>query len=283
MPPSRLQLAKAVITKFFDADEKHAFSRRDLSTILSQQRSNWRLAYSTTVNQFIDFLVHNTQLKETKLQSETYSLPARYTWGDASAYLVALSLRKAGYFSHATAMSLHALIKQIPKTIYVNFEQGPKRPSGGLTQESLDRAFANRQRQTNYVFRYGDFQIAILSGKHTGRLGVVSAQGPAGEPVDVTNLERTLIAGGVFQVLEAFCSAKPKMSVNALLAILKGLNYVYPYHQATGFYMQRAGYEESRWQQLRAIERSYDFYLAHDLRDKSYDPDWRLFYPKRFQ
>ena len=291
MPPTRLQLAKNKLTDFIEAAEKRVFSRKDLGAILAEHRTEWRLAYGTTSNEFIDFLVQNTQLKEAKLDSQTYSLPARYTWGQVSPYLLALSLRKAGYLSHATAMFLHALTDQIPKTIYVNFEQSPKPRAGGLSQESIDRAFSNRQRQTKYIFRCQDSQIAILSGKQTGRLGVVTMRGPGGESLDATNLERTLIdiavrpdyAGGVYQVLQAFRSAKQQMSANALLAILKGLDYVYPYHQAIGFYMQRAGYEESRWGRLKGLPRQYGFYLAHDIRDKVHDPEWHLFYPKGFE
>lgn len=88
---------------------------------------------------------------------------------------------------------LHALTAHPSNTVYVNFEQSAKRRSGQLSQESVDRAFANRQRRTNYIFAYRDTEIAILSGKQTGRLGVIKKQTSGGDSVDVTNIERTLV------------------------------------------------------------------------------------------
>lgn len=291
MSPTRLQLAKRKIVAFFQNSERRVFSHRDLGTILSRNRVTWNLAYSTTVNDFIDFLLQSTELRQAELKSEEYSLAARYAWGQVSPYLLALSIKRNGYLTHATAMFFHALTDQIPKTIYVNFEQSPKPRGQLLSQESINRAFANTQRQTHYVFRYQDSQIAILAGKNTGRYGVVDMRDPANERVDVTNLERTLVdiavrpdyAGGVYQVLQAFRSARKQMSVNVMLATLKHLDYVYPYHQVLGFYMQRAGYEESRLERLKKLPRRYDFYLAHDMRDKRLDPEWRLFYPAGFE
>ena len=55
---------------------------------------------------------------------------------------------------------------------------------------------------------------------------------------------------------------------------------MYPYHQTIGFYLQRAGYEESRWRRLKDLGLKFDFYLAHGLRDPEYDAEWRLFFPK---
>jgi len=82
MPPTRLQLAKREVTVFFDAAEKHIFSGKDLSAILSHHRRDWRLAQSTTSNEFIKFLLQKAKLKEAKLESKTYILPTRDVWGE---------------------------------------------------------------------------------------------------------------------------------------------------------------------------------------------------------
>ena len=94
-----------------------------------------------------------------------------------------------------------------------------------------------------------------------------------------------MYAGGVFEVLKAFKTAKlnDQVSVNKLSATLKKLDYVYPYHQAIGFYMERSGvYDNDSLDILRRFEMKFDFYLDYHMEDKEYSKDWKLFYPKGF-
>src|SRR5205085_7215262 len=108
------------------------------------------------------------------------------------------------------------------------------------------------------------------------------------ETLQVTNLERTLIdivvrptyAGGISRVIEAYRAAKGRISVDRLLAILKQLDYVYPYHQPIGFLMQKTGYPKRSCAKLQALGLNHDFYLAHGLQRPKYSEDWRLFYPQ---
>jgi predicted transcriptional regulator of viral defense system len=108
--------------------------------------------------------------------------------------------------------------------------------------------------------------------------------------VDVTRLERTLIdiavrpdyAGGIYQVREAYRAARDRVSINTLIATLRKLDYVYPYHQAIGFYMARTGYDVSRTNRLLKLGMSVDFYLTYGIKDREYDAKWRLFFPKGF-
>jgi len=288
-PLSRIQIAKPDIIKLFDENSKRVYTKTDLASILSVNREYWRLTQGTSASYFISFLKERGKLKELHLRSTNYSGLVRYAWGDVSPYEVALATRPRSFLSHGTAVFLHGLTDQIPKTIYVNQEQTPKpQPSAKLSQESIDRAFSNRQRRSSYVLSYESWSIVLLSGKDSGRLEVIKIPGPSGEQVEITSIERTLIdiavrplyAGGVFQVLAAYRSARDKVSVNTLVATLKKLDYVYPYHQVIGFYMQRAGFEQKRYERLKKLGLNFDFYVTYEIKDKSYDPDWRLFFPK---
>jgi predicted transcriptional regulator of viral defense system len=127
----------------------------------------------------------------------------------------------------------------------------------------------------------------LLSGKHTNRLGVQKIVGTAGDVLEVTNLERTLIdiavrpghAGGTENVLQSYRRAIQKTSAEHLAEMLTKLDYVYPYHQAIGFYLQRAGYDSELLVGLRMPGLKYDFFLAHGMKKTKFDEDWRVHYP----
>lgn len=289
---SRLQIAKSDIVKVFEKSVKRVFWPSDISQILEQNRSFWRLAKNTTTAKFLKFLLAKTDLHLEYLEPLNHSNTpgiSRYIWKEASAYEIALSMKREAYLCHGTAMFLHGLAEQIPSKIYVNSEQSPKPSSGHLTQEGINRAFAGKQRESQFIFKFGNSEALLLWGKNTAQLEVADIE-YSGATLRVTGLERTLIdiavrpsyAGGVFQVLEAYRGAKDRLSVGTLLATLKKLDYVYPYHQAIGFYMQRAGYSKSQYSRLRRIGLAYDFYLGYGFKEKAYDPYWRLFFPKSF-
>ena len=278
---------KPKIEGSLDALGPQALKRRDLTELFAKERRSWGLPKELSFRRFLEFLLAEGGLKQVELQSEHYRNEIRYAWDQPSAYTVALSLRNKSYLTHGTAVFLHGLNDQVPKRIYVNHEQSPKPQGGSLTQEGLDRAFAGRQRQSNLSYSYEDFQIVIVNGKFTDRLEV-SPLDVEGKKLDVTRLERTLIdiavrpayAGGVVQVLEAYVGAKERISVNTLVATLKKLDYVYPYHQAIGFYMERSGYPQSQWSKLMKLGIDFNFYLAHDIpEDKKFDSTWQLYYP----
>lgn len=288
--PSRLTIAKKdILSALADRNQK-VFSASQLGGLLRENREFWRLAQRTNTAEFIDFLEKQKELKEAEFVSDAYGRQiVRYARGDASIYEFAQSLQSKGYLSHGTAVALHGLNDLLPTTLYVNLEQSEKpAPTGQLTQSGIDRAFATKQRQSNMTYTYQNWSVTIINGKQTDGLGVEETAGPSDELLRVTNLERTLIdiavrpayAGGIFQVLEAYRRARDRISTNRLLATLKKLDYVYPYHQAIGFLMDKAGYDEKRTKLLKQLGLNFNFYLTHTMKDPAYSETWRIFYPK---
>jgi hypothetical protein len=234
-------------------------------------------------------------LARTKLRKERLAFPyraeTRFTWGEVPTYALIQSLNEDGYFSHYTAMHFHGLSEQIPKTIYFNIEQPASSGGGTLSQEGIDRAFKGKCRVSTNVVALRDTRIHKLNGGNTGRLGVVPFTTEGGEQIRITNIERTLIdavvrpvyAGGVAEVAAAFRAAAKLVSVKRLASYLRKLNYTYPYHQAIGYYLDRAGvFNESDINLLRKLPIEFDFYLNYQIKNPAYNEKWRLWVPQRF-
>lgn len=285
-----LQTAKKPISSYL-ATARPGYSLRELQQILAEEGHGWGLV-GVPFTVFLNFLLEEGKLRKLVLKTESYGSEVRYVWGKPTPHQVAISLRKHAYLSHGTAVALHGLTDQIPKTIYVNAEQTakPAPQSASLSQERLDLAFRRPQRISNYVFLHEGHRIVLLSGKQTGDLEVAWMKEAGVGEVRVTKLERTLIdivvrpayAGGVVQVLEAYQNALGKLSLSVLLATLKQLAYVYPYHQAIGFLLERAGGKEIDLSRLRELGLQHDFYLVHGMKETDYNPKWRLFIPEGF-
>jgi hypothetical protein len=296
VPPPRtyeptLASALHAASKLLAAKPGGVFLRRELELLVAANRQDWSLPSGVTTEAFIAGLEQATLLREVVLQpvpGSKYQPFVRYAWGTPSPFSMALSLKAGSYLSHGSAVFLRGLSDQIPKNIYVNKEQSPKpAPAVPPSQESIDRAFQNEPRVSNYQFEFDGFRATLLSGKNTGRLEVTGLT-DAGVSLDVTKLERTLIditvrpvyAGGVFEVLTAYRAARDRVSVNTLIATLKRLEYAYPYHQAIGFYMERAGFAPKQLDKLRSIGMPFRFYLTNRMHNPKLSEDWQLFFPE---
>jgi hypothetical protein len=286
---SRFSIAKPDIIQYFKESGKKVFSRSDISSILSEKRTFWRLTESLRIEKFIELLLDGTDLKRHQLDFNSLVLVS-YSWGHFDILDLALSLKRNGYMSHYTSLSYLGLTEQIPKTIYITDEQSEKvATSDELLQEQIDQALAKPARLSNNYAVFDDQTIFLLKGKHTNQLGV---EVNVDTSFRATNIERTLIdiavrpeySGGIYEVMKAYENAHQDVSINKLISYLKKLDYTYPYHQCIGFYMMATGkYSESQLQLVRKLDMPLNFYLTHGIEDKRFSKEWNLFYPANLQ
>ena len=283
-----LKSAQQKIEEYFNKSTKGVYKQSELRKVFLEKRREWSLGSDSSFRTFIDFLLEETQMKKFQLpfpqRRET-----RYLWGESSEYELALSLRENSYFTHQTAAYLHGLIDDPMNNLYVNFEQSKRLPKGELTQEAIDRAFKNQARVTKNMAEWMGITIWLVNGMYTNRYGVIEIIGKRNEKIYVTNLVRTLIdlavrpayAGGVSEVLRAYRRAKGGVTVEELSNTLLEMGYIYPYHQAVGFYLEKSGvFDNQSLEPLRNIPMHFDFYLTNQMGETEYSEEWRLYYPK---
>lgn len=296
---TRLQIAKPDIVKTF-AQGPAVIRPTDLAKIFNQNRSFWRLAQRTTLRDFSDFLEQKSELRKIAIRFPN-TVVSGYTWGNVPYLETLLGLVKSGYYSHYTALRIHGLTEQVPKTVYLSREkhrgESSRREAPPLyQQETIDLAFQRPPRMSNNL---GELQeegvrVMLLETAYHEELGVSTGEVNFGgaRPLRLryTSLERTMIdivvrpfyAGGVFEVAKAFEKAKDQLSVNAMRAMLKQLLLGYPYHQAIGYYLERAGYRASQVALFRREPMERDFYLTHSMGRTTYSSRWRLHVPEGF-
>lgn len=291
----RLKDARAAILA---ALAEKTYSQRDLETLLAAHRDEWRFPTTLSAEYFVEHLLKIKILRRHQFVRRSDTAAASYpnevvlyATADAHDVDLAMGLRGNSYLSHLSAAYVHGLTNLVPRVYYTNREQAPKaaRAQAVLTQDAVARAFSKAERATGFEYTDQRIAVVLLAGKSTNRLEVFNTPFP-GEmgQYATTSLERTLIdctvrpahAGGVDELPGMYAAAKARVSVRRLSKVLDELNFIYPYRQAVGFLMDRAGYSES---QLSLFERqpfTLDFYLDFAMQDTDYSSRWRLYYPK---
>lgn len=296
---SRIQIAKPDIVRAF-ADGPRVLRQQDVAEVFNQQREFWRLTKSTSLTSFVGFMTEKTSLKSVR-----FAFPNRevsgYTWGDVPLLETLLGLVESSYYSHYTAVRIHGLTEQLPKTIYLSREKSSGSAVGReqtepFDQKAIDSAFTRPPRVSKNEIELQNEQVRVvlLEGAYQGGVGVTTGEihlgGERGLHLRYTGLERTLIdiavrpfyAGGVFEVAKAFERSKDRLSVNRLGAMLLRMAFGYPYHQVIGYYLERAQYKASLVELFQRQPMERDFYLTHDMGKTSYISRWRLHVPQGF-
>lgn len=296
---SRFQIlnnSKITILKKLRESSQNVYTIKDIEYLLYNLKNDNLASKITTQFDLLDFFIKNNIMKKFCFVFENNNSKKIYryvfTERETSFFEMALSINKNSYLTHYSAMFIHELTDNVPKILYTNFEQTPKYiddDSKILYQDNIDKAFNRPMRKTNQIANIQDsiYSVYFLNGKNVNNVGVIDLN-YNNSKIKITNLERTLIditvrpdySGGVNEVLNAYIWAKDKVSTNKLIATLKKMNYIYPYHQAIGFYMERAGFNERALSLLEKIPINYNFYLTYQIKNKLHSDRWKLFFPK---
>ncbi|QFG54497.1 hypothetical protein [Chryseobacterium sp.] len=262
-------------------------SRIEFERLLSQINNIWGLR-SIKRSEIKEFLIKENLLIQEHIKSdeahssEIYYLPER----TPDIFDIAAVRSRSSYFSFYSALYIHNLTLQIPKQIYLTLERPSlEKYNNSISQDNVDRVFSKPPRITGNKRSYKTFAINFINAQHQNNVGVITFR----DHYKMSDLERTLIdicvrpfySGGVTQVLEAFSNARNLLDPDKLYEYYSKMNFIYPYHQAIGFYLQKAGYGEEVYKKFLELQRSnLRFYLTYTMLHQEYSEKWNLYFPK---
>jgi len=270
---------------------RKAYTTSDLQDIFHFNKDEWRLSTRTTYTRFLNYLVEKKQLLKTKklIHIESGSEKLIYTLENANKYDIITTIKKNGYLSYLTALVVHELTLQIPKTLYISEEIHDTYLNNNiLKQESIDRVFSKEQRTTTNIYKdeiSNERYVLIEKKMNIKNIGIITDNS---FDYNTSDIERTLIdcvvrpqySGGIFSVLEAFRNASDILNLEKLDSYLDDLNYTYPYHQLVGFYLDKSGYNKFKLKPFLNKVSNFNFYMTYNLSNKKLDPKWKIYYPE---
>jgi predicted transcriptional regulator of viral defense system len=278
---------KSHIDKIVNSAPEQVMSSIEFGRLVSETNEIWGLK-SLSRNEIKDFLIEEYSFIEDQIigdhSYEIYYLPN----SKVDFFDVAAVRSRGSYFSYYSALYINNLTLQIPKQIYLTLERKSLDQNNNiLKQENIDRAFSKPPRITSDKRNYKNFDINFINGQCQNLIGITNFR----DQYAVSDIERTLIdisvrpfySGGVTQVLEAFINAKDKLDPKKLMGYYSQLNYTYPYHQVIGFYLEKAGYDATIYNEfLNYDDLEFNFYLTYNILHKEFSKKWKLYYPKGF-
>lgn len=286
----KMEKNKENILSFFN--EKVEFYRiRELRKIYNECIDKKYIYSATTFTAFQKYLIQNDIYKEKFVlgfPSKTYT---RYFVENPSLYRAIQSINSNAYFSHYSAVEYHNLTNNIPKTIFISLEKSKplnEATKKRLIQEEINKAFYMPPRISKNLTVKDIYSINLLQSKYSNKLGIIETNYNNAK-INITNIERTLIdiavspyyCGGCFEVLNVYKKAKGRVDIQKLHDMLIKLDYIYPHHQAIGFYLEKAGYKEDDLK-LFDHDKKLRFFIQRELKekDRKYSERWNLYYPE---
>jgi hypothetical protein len=251
-------------------------------------------------NSFIQALEDEGILRMHTLQPESPNRKAVHVYSSAplneiDSYDLAAAMLPGGYFCNFSAIYAHGLTNQVPNTVYWCLETSAPRKGRSkqqVTDARLRSAFVKPSRPTSFVVKQSGHHIVIIERTRGTDHGVVTkrsrqSQCPAGSRI--VTLERALIDavvsphynGGITSLCDYFRAAKGRVKTQKLLEIYRRLEFVYPYAQAIGLFMEHAGMPDHADELRRVYPPRQRFYVAHNAKSTwVYDERWMIYYPK---
>lgn len=259
------------------------YSSKELRVLMNKLKSDGYIAQSLNFNTFYNRLIENG-LKQEIITINENNIVRYFFNKDLDIFKRSLALQKGSFLSMSTSLNYQGLSDFSDNFIYISKEQPNKNiyfENDSLTQEKIDSAFKKEYRRTKSFGKIEDKYVVLLSPKYSGNYEVIKYN-----DVMVSSINRALVEMIVniqyfkssMKIIETFKPIKNKIILEKVYNVLDHFNFIYPYYQCVGFYLEKIGFNKDELKSFTHKISTYDFYTEKNLSSYSYDEFWKMYY-----
>jgi hypothetical protein len=208
----------------------------------------------------------------------------RYSFNENfNIYEFVYSLESNGFFPMFTSLNIQGLSNFRDKFVFITKERKSRTEfkMRDLTQDAIDKAFRNSPKRTNAHDIIKNHSVVMLETNYTGEFGVINYDG-----YRVSSINRAFVEiisnihyfKSPDDVINEFGKIKNKININEVFRTIEKFNFVYPYFQLAGYYLEEIGFQKYELEKFFNKKSKLNFYTMKNKASYSFDEYWQVFY-----
>ncbi|MFW3345859.1 hypothetical protein ACN9K5_06570 [Aliarcobacter butzleri] len=262
--------------------KKGFFSINDITSILDELKEENLVSNSLTQNDFYLKLLDDGLVAYTITIRDIEKI--RYTLNkEFNIYDFVYSLEKNGFFSMFTSLNIQGLTNFRDNFIFISKERMKRVNfnSKDITQEAIDKAFTNKPRRTKAHDTIYNYNVVILESNNTQEIGIIKYKGYKISSINrafveiISNIQYSKTPD---DVIYEFKNLKDKLDINEIFNIIEKFDFVYPYYQLAGYYLEKIGFLKEELSKFFNKKTDLIFYTIKNKEKYTLDEYWAIKY-----
>ncbi|MCG3680045.1 hypothetical protein [Aliarcobacter butzleri] len=262
--------------------KKRFFSINDITSILDELKEKNLVSNSLTQNDFYLKLLNDGLVAHTITIRDIEKI--RYTLNkEFNIYDFVYSLEKNGFFSMFTSLNIQGLTNFRDNFIFISKERRKRVNfnSKDITQEAIDKAFTNKPRRTKAHDTIYNYNVVILESNNTQEIGIIKYKDYKISSINrafveiISNIQYSKTPD---DVIYEFKNLKDKLDINEIFNIIEKFDFVYPYYQLAGYYLEKIGYLKEELSKFVNKKTDLIFYTIKNKEKYTLDEYWGIKY-----
>jgi len=272
------------IDKIVSLAKSQTFTPIQLNLFCNELKEKGYIARSMNHSKFIERM---SQLLQKKIDiAFDDRFVTLYTYDkDVSEAQMLLSYKKGSFYSMSSALNIMELSDFRSDFIFISKELSKKNTTSKpvkLKQQAIDEAFSKPYRRTHSIGAYNNKHIILLTPKNTDTYSVETNS----VGLRCSSVERALVEMIVNvqyfkdakHIIETFISIKEKIDVNTAYEVVEKFDFIYPYFQSVGFYLEEIGFTKKQLSKFKERVGDLKFYTEKQKSQYTYNDYWQIYF-----